>query len=211
DLIVGIKKSLILNWNADIVYLHESKLDGGVKDMIKELWGGRWVKYVCLQASGTRGGILMLWDSRSWRGEVLEIGSYTLTCKFETLLQDYKCHITGVYAPTCRFERKHVWEEIRVVRSLFEDHGQHGSFGFTNRKGSFTWFKGDNNNAVSRIDRILISKEWDDSFSKIKQPDYILGCKLKALKSKLKKWSNTSLGNLRIQKLQILNELAILD
>jgi len=35
--------------------------------------------------------------------------------------------------------------------------------------GSFTWFKGDNNNADSRIDRILISKEWDDSFCKIKQ------------------------------------------
>jgi len=49
-------KSLILNWNADIVCLQESKLEGEVKDMIKELWGARWVKYACLQASGTRGG-----------------------------------------------------------------------------------------------------------------------------------------------------------
>lgn len=35
--------------------------------------------------------------------------------------------------------------------------------------GVFTWFIGDKNNAASRIDRILISKEWDDSFSTIKQ------------------------------------------
>lgn len=113
-------KSLIFNWNADIVCLQESKLEGEVKDMIKELWGGRWVKYACLQASGTRGGILMIWDSRLWKGEILEIGSYTLTCKFEALLQDYKCHIIGVYAPNCRTEREHVWEEIGTVRSLFE-------------------------------------------------------------------------------------------
>ena len=26
--------------------------------------------------------------------------------------------------------------------------------------GNYTWFKGDNNNVASRIDRILISKEW---------------------------------------------------
>lgn len=34
---------------------------------------------------------------------------------------------------------------------------------------------------------------------------------MKALKGKLKEWSNTSLGYLRMQKVQILNELAVLD
>ncbi|WMV55230.1 hypothetical protein MTR67_048615 [Solanum verrucosum] len=32
----------------------------------------------------------------------------------------------------------------------------------------YTWIKGDRTNAASRIDRILVSKEWDDSFRKIK-------------------------------------------
>lgn len=35
--------------------------------------------------------------------------------------------------------------------------------------GKYTWFKGDGNNAASRIDRFLFSKEWDDSFTKINQ------------------------------------------
>ncbi|KAG5622043.1 hypothetical protein H5410_007261 [Solanum commersonii] len=35
--------------------------------------------------------------------------------------------------------------------------------------GSFTWFKGDNKEASSRIDRFLLSSEWDGSFSNIKQ------------------------------------------
>lgn len=56
-------KSLILNWNVDIVCREEFKLEGEFKDMIKELWGARWDKYARLQASCTRGGILMLWDS----------------------------------------------------------------------------------------------------------------------------------------------------
>lgn len=34
-------------------------------------------------------------------------------------------------------------------------------------RGKYTWFKGDGNNAASRIDRFLFSKEWDDNFTKI--------------------------------------------
>jgi len=33
----------------------------------------------------------------------------------------------------------------------------------------FTWFKGDNHQIASRIDRILVSQEWDDVFSNLKQ------------------------------------------
>lgn len=77
------------------------------------------MKHACLQASGTRGGILMLWDNKSWKGEILEVGSYTLIRRFEALLQD-KYHITRVYAPNCRMEREHVWEELGDVKSLFE-------------------------------------------------------------------------------------------
>ena len=142
----------------------------------------------------------MLWDRRSWKEEVLETGSYTLTCKFESVFQDFNCHITGVYALNGRVEREHVWEEIGVVRSVFE--GPWAVCGYFNiirypsekrnckRRtlgmiefsdfiedmdlvdlqlvgGNYTWFKGGNNNVDSRIDKILISKEWDANFSRI--------------------------------------------
>uniref|UniRef100_A0A0V0IEM2 Putative ovule protein n=1 Tax=Solanum chacoense TaxID=4108 RepID=A0A0V0IEM2_SOLCH len=35
--------------------------------------------------------------------------------------------------------------------------------------GQYTWFKRDNQDIASRIDRILISKEWDENFNNIKQ------------------------------------------
>lgn len=131
---------------------------------------------------------------------------------------------------------------------------------------SYTRFKGDCHDAASRIDRILLSEEWDNCFNNLKQvplqrlisdhipialqggawncnkryfkfenwwlssdgfldrvkgwwsnfnfsgkPDYILACKLKALKCKLKDWSKEVQGNLSSQKKLLLGKLADLD
>ncbi|KAG5576279.1 hypothetical protein H5410_056413 [Solanum commersonii] len=124
----------------------------------------------CLEASGTRGGIMMLWDSRIWKGKVLEIGTNTVTCKFESQVQDFSCHITGVYAPNCYVERRLVWEEIGSIRGLIE--GPWADLNLVDlqlENAKFTWFKGDNHQIASRIDRVLVSQEWDDAFSNLKQ------------------------------------------
>ena len=57
--------------------------------------GGRWIIFACLEAKGTIGGIIMLLDIRVWKGEILQVGDYTITCSFEALLQNYNCHISG--------------------------------------------------------------------------------------------------------------------
>ncbi|KAG5622396.1 hypothetical protein H5410_007614 [Solanum commersonii] len=130
----------------------------------------------------------------------------------------------------------------------------------------YTWFKGDQQKTASRIDRILISDEWDDNFGNLKQLplqslssdhipiallggswkknknyfkfenwwleiegfidrvknwwssfnflgrlDYVLACKLKALKHKLKEWRNEESGNLGVQRKKLLEQMAYLD
>ena len=47
-------------------------------------------------------------------------------------------------------------EDLKLLDTQLED-------------GQYTWFNGDNQNIASKIDRILISKEWDESFNNIKQ------------------------------------------
>lgn len=111
---------MVVDWKADIICLQETKLEGDISETVKQIWGGIWIKHAQLEASGTRGGILLLWDSRVWKGKILEIGSYTLTCKFEAKFQSFACHITGVYAPNCYVERTKVWEEMTDVRGLME-------------------------------------------------------------------------------------------
>lgn len=144
----------------------------------------------------------MIWDESAWKGEILEIGAYPITCKFESQTEDFKCHITGVYAPNCYKERRLVWEEVGVVRGLVEGPWEvcgdfnavryisekkncmsrtKGMKEFSDfikdmklvdlqlEKGTYTWFKGDQHEAASRIDRILISEDWDDKFQNLKQ------------------------------------------
>ncbi|KAM3252928.1 hypothetical protein P3L10_006998 [Capsicum annuum] len=269
-------QSLIQEWKANIVYLQETKLEGNVHELIKQIWAGRWIKYACLEASGTRGGILLLWDSRIWEGEILQVGAYTLSCKFKAQFCNFECHITGVYAPSSKVERRLVWEELADVRGLFDGPwaicGDFNVCRFPSEKrdwnkrnsamreftdcieeldlidlqlssGKYTWHRGDNHTTASRIDRIMVSTEWNNLINNIKQttlrrvtsdhvpiallcghseqsksyfkfenwwlnqegfvervknwwsefefygkPDYILACKLKALKGKLKEW-----------------------
>lgn len=62
-------KSLIKKWKADIYCLQESTLEGDVQSCVNQIRGHRW-------------GILVLWDSRIWKGEVVNVVNYTITCKF---------------------------------------------------------------------------------------------------------------------------------
>ncbi|KAG5632605.1 hypothetical protein H5410_004322 [Solanum commersonii] len=56
----SIVQSMMVDWKADIICLQETKLEGDIYDIIKQIWGGRWIKFAQLEASSTRRGILML-------------------------------------------------------------------------------------------------------------------------------------------------------
>lgn len=89
-------KNCIEQWRADIVCLQETKLQGDIQEIVKHIWGGRWVKYGCLEASGAKGGNIMLCDSKVWKGEVLQKEVHTLTCSFEATPKLQRLHFKGV-------------------------------------------------------------------------------------------------------------------
>lgn len=110
-------KSLLHTWKADVYCFRETKLQGDIRNIVRELWANRWVKYAQLEASGTRGGILILWE-----GEICEVGAYCITCKFMGKTMDFSWHMSGVYVPNDREEREEreeVWWELASVRGLF--------------------------------------------------------------------------------------------
>lgn len=57
-------RNILRTWKADVVCLQESKLEGDIVDKVKEIRGNRWENYVQLETSGTRGGIVIIWDKR---------------------------------------------------------------------------------------------------------------------------------------------------
>ncbi len=63
-------RNLLHSWKADIVCLQETKLAGVTPALIRSLWRGKIVDWVCLDAIGASGGIILLWDNRAvekWR------------------------------------------------------------------------------------------------------------------------------------------------
>lgn len=73
-----------------------------------------------MEASGFRGGLLVLWDGRMLEGEISSLGSYTITCKFSGKSQEFTWNLSSVYAPNDRKEREKVRWELAGARGLFE-------------------------------------------------------------------------------------------
>jgi len=94
-------------------------MEGEIANKVKEIWGSRWADYVQLEASGTRGGIVIMWDKRRWDGEVSSVGEFSVSVCFSGKNLDFKWHLTGVYAPNDRAEREETWWELGAARGLF--------------------------------------------------------------------------------------------
>jgi len=77
--------------------------------------GGIW-----LEAIGSKDGILVMWDKRSWKGEMVEYGNQSITCKLCGVNQELTWYLTAVYASCDRNERMELWEELGAIRSQCE-------------------------------------------------------------------------------------------
>lgn len=86
-------RSMMNNWKADVFCFQESKLEGDIREIVKELWANRWGKFAQLKVSGTRGGIVVLWDKRVWDGEISSLG---LTLSHVSFLVDLR-NLFGTY------------------------------------------------------------------------------------------------------------------
>jgi exonuclease III len=53
-------RNLLHSWKADIVCLQETKLPEVSKALIRSLWRGRYVDWVCLESVGASGGIILM-------------------------------------------------------------------------------------------------------------------------------------------------------
>ncbi len=132
--------------------------------------------------------------------------------------------------------------------------------------GQFTWSNNQDSPSKSRLDRFLVSTDWEDQFSHMAQkalpyfmsnhclisldsgtyirgksyfkfenmwlrheaftgnvrqwwgrydfqgsPSFVLASKLKMLKEDIKKWNKESFGNVYIKKLELMNELQLME
>ncbi|XP_075087637.1 uncharacterized protein LOC142169644 [Nicotiana tabacum] len=111
-------KTVLNEWRCDVVVLQETKIEGDISRVARHLWGSRWVDFVNLEAIGTSGGILIMWDKRLLEGELIISGSQSISCRLTAIGQDFSWFITGIYASNSRIERQDLWWELAASRGL---------------------------------------------------------------------------------------------
>lgn len=95
------------------------KLEGPMDDILQTIWSNRWLGEVHKEATGSSGEILILWDKRVCKGEMVENGTQCITGKLTGVNEDFCWYISAVYANCNREIRRVLWEELRNTRNRF--------------------------------------------------------------------------------------------
>lgn len=114
----GIVRTLIQQWGADIYVLVETKLTESKVYVFRQLWQKRWMGEYHLNAIGRSGGIVVMWDKRHWKGELVEAANQMLTVKFEGIDQVLTWFLSAVYASCDTVIRRELWQGLTNIREV---------------------------------------------------------------------------------------------
>lgn len=76
------------------------------RTVVMEVWRGRYIDWSYLPSVGVAGGILVCWDHRVVKKEEEEeVGSFSVSCLFRCIGDDFRWVFTRVYGPVRGAER----------------------------------------------------------------------------------------------------------
>lgn len=114
-------RSSLKKWRVDIVALQESKIECMSREMVRDLWPGNFIDWVSLEARGTAGGIIMLWDRRVVSKIDETKGVFSISCFFKNVVDGFEWVLSGVYGPNEDSLRGSLWAELEEVKIKWVD------------------------------------------------------------------------------------------
>lgn len=63
-------------------------MEGDYGEVVKHLLSNRWVDYVGLEANGSSGWILIMWDKKVWAGELIHFGVSYISYKLCSMVDN---------------------------------------------------------------------------------------------------------------------------
>ena len=114
-------KSFLRSNRVDLVCLQETKVQQMNIGMVRSLGVGRYLNWSALNAEGSAGGILLLWDKRRINLEDSLVGTFSVSCLFRMVDDGFQWVFSGVYGPIEKRRRESFWEELGSIRGLWEN------------------------------------------------------------------------------------------
>ncbi|KAJ9701497.1 hypothetical protein PVL29_006726 [Vitis rotundifolia] len=195
-------KTLIRSQKVDMVCLQETKIQDMSQGVVHSLGVGRFLGWGAVNARGAAGGVVVFWDKRILELVGMEVGLFSISCRFKNCEDGFLWFFTGVYGPISKSFREPFWEELGAIRGLWSDPwcigGDFNVIRFPSERsrggrlsgsmrsfsevidelalrdlplqgGLFTWSGGLNGQSRSRLDRFLVSEDWENHFSGVSQ------------------------------------------
>ena len=110
-------RSFIRSQRVDLVCLQETKIQEMSLADACSFGVGRLAEWKVVEAEGTAGGILVIWDTRKLELVEAEIGQFFVTCLLKNVEDGFLWAFKGVYGPV---KRELFWEELGSLKGLLE-------------------------------------------------------------------------------------------
>ena len=88
--------------------------------LVKSLGVGRCLEWGALNSRGAAGD-LVFWDNRVMQLMEMEVGKFTISCRFKNCEDGFCWCFSGVYGPTMKVEREGFWSEMGAIRGLWNE------------------------------------------------------------------------------------------
>ena len=104
-----------------MVCLQETKVQEMNIEMVRSLGVGRFLNWTALNAEGSAGGILLIWDKRRISLVDSLVGNFSVSCLFRMEEDEFQWVFSGVYGPVEKSLRELFWEELGSIKGLWDE------------------------------------------------------------------------------------------
>ncbi|XP_026420101.1 uncharacterized protein LOC113316085 [Papaver somniferum] len=113
-----VKKWIALN-KPDLVVFQESILPSCSDFIVKQIWGPRVCDWRALDSIGRSGGIICIWNPNTIAIQSEIIGVYSINLHFMTVCDSFHWLFSVVYGPCDTVERRNLWQELQLMRLIW--------------------------------------------------------------------------------------------
>ena len=103
-----LENDLLREWKCDVVCLQETKIASMDRQLVCSLWSYPYVDWAVLEADGTVGGILIMWDKKDLDKLEVMVGTFSVSVKWQGVGDGFIWACSGVYDPNENVERGHM-------------------------------------------------------------------------------------------------------